>query len=112
MLDNESGSTHQHCCWQRYIGCVTTTLQAGWLRLLNPETAPKEGTGFFAFSHFIVFLRQNCENFGGFGQMQEARIKQVRLVCVWENTFMEVAAGAQAPGGGESPEQRNRRPGP
>ena len=43
--------------------------------------------------------------------MQEARIKQVRLVCVWENTFMEVAAGAQAPGGGESPEQRKRRPG-
>lgn len=27
--------------------------------------------------------------------MQEARIKQVRLVCVWENTLVEVAAGAE-----------------
>lgn len=112
MLDNESGSTHQHCCWQRYIGYVTTTLQAGWLRLLNSETAPKEGIGFFAFSHFIVFLRQNCENFGGFGQMQEARIKQVRLVCVWENILMEVAAGAQAREVERAQSRESEGPGP
>ena len=111
MLDNESGSTHQHCCWQRYFGCVPTTLQAGWLRLLNPETAPKEGADFLACSHFIVFLRQNCENFGGFGQMQEMRVKQGQVgVRSGEHPSRRCSRSSDL-GGGESPGQRKRRPG-
>ena len=109
MLDNESGSTHQHCCWRCCTGCVTTLGRPSGLgdrtQGLRPKREQISLVLVFSFLKERIVRGLEC-----LVKCKGPERNRARSVCIWESTLVRVVAGAQTREGGPSPEQRRRRP--
>lgn len=66
--------------------CVTPTLQAEWLRWLNPGNPHKEGMDLFGSKEDIIVRGFEC--LAKYKRQQENR---ARAVCIWENTVVKAS---------------------